>query len=261
MFARATAEAERPSAGASGEGLSLDELLEVAGAAGLDRNAVAAAARAVAAGEPVDGRERVAGVPLGVRRSASLAAAPDDALWEAVVADAREAFGARGRTTRRGDAREWRNGALRVTLEPEGSGSRLVLRTHRRGDTPGLLWLGAVLLVLAGAAALGWLATGGSGLALVAAVLAGAGVLDLGLVGGRQAAWARERERQMEGVVRRAVGRGGGAWGAAGAGRAGDDGVEDEIAEAPSPLLHLDALSDESPSDAETARARRRASG
>lgn len=211
VFERAAAEALRGTP-PSTEGLTLHELQEIGAAAGLDPAAVTAAAHAVARGEPAEGREDVIGVPVAVSRSAWLDASPSRTLWDHVVADLQETFGAHGRIERREDVWAWRNGNLRASFEPAGTGSRLRIRSHRRDDTPSLLGLGAVAFLLAAVALVAsFAASGGLAdvLALLAVVLGGSGALDLGLVGGRQLRWARERERQMEGVLKRALHRAG----------------------------------------------------
>ncbi len=202
VFARA---AERQQADAArGQGLSLDELREIGRAAGLDPAHVEAAARSVALGAPEHGRTMVGPVPRGVYRTVTLAEPPSDALWAHVVADARRTFEAQGKTTEVGPIREWRNGNLRVSLEPAGDGSRLHLRSHR-SDVPQVLGTGAVfalaglvvgLLSLVGAA--GAEATGAwAGMILLGLAMAG-------VVWIRQSGWTSSRERQFEEVARRA---------------------------------------------------------
>ncbi len=133
VFARAAATQQRDRQ--SDLGLSVEELQAVGAEAGLDPVHVAAAARAVAAGEPDDKREAFAGVPVGVRRSAHLDAPPSDLLWETLVSDLQETFSARGKVERIGASRIWRNGNLRATLSPSGDGARLRLQSNRRDDT------------------------------------------------------------------------------------------------------------------------------
>ena len=180
-------------------GLTMDELQSVGAEAGLDPAHVAAAARAVASGEPDDGRETLVGLPVGVRRAATLEVPPSDAMWEHLVADLQDTFAARGKTERIGAARIWRNGNLRLTLSPFADGARLRFQTNRRDDTRGLLIGSAINAALsvffavtpAGSANTPWI------LAAVAA-----GLLVLAVV--RQFAWTRARERQMDAVVARA---------------------------------------------------------
>ena len=195
VFARAAAAQERDRA--AGLGLTVEELQEVGAEAGLDPAHVAAAARAVASGEPDEKRETLAGLPVGVRRAVTLDAPPSEALWEHVVADLQETFAARGKTERIGASRTWRNSNLRATLGPSGDGARLRLQTNRRDDTRGMLVGAGVTGVLA----VVFLINGGGDpgvMALVSSLLAAVAVV-------RQATWARTRERQMEDVAARAA--------------------------------------------------------
>ena len=201
VFARAAR--EQQAATAAEDGLTLDELQDIGRASGLDPEHVAAAARAVRAVAPTRRRETRAGVPTGVRHTAFLAAPPSDALWNAVVADARRTFDARGTTAAAGRSREWRNGNLVARLEPDGDGSRLELRTRRDYAGP-LAWFS---VVAAGLAALM------VGMSLVAGMSLAPGVAFAILAAGlgaatwsRGRAWADARESQMAGLAERAAG-------------------------------------------------------
>ena len=176
-------------------GLSVEELQAVGAEAGLDPVHVAAAARAVAEGEPDEGRETLVGLPVGVRRSATLEAAPTAALWESLVADLQDTFSARGKTGRIGSARTWHNGNLRATLSPSGEGARLRLQTNRRDDTRNLLLAAAINAAIAV-----FFVVTGSGDAGVLALVA-VGLAALAVV--RQVTWTRARERQMDAVAAR----------------------------------------------------------
>ena len=200
VFARAAAAQERADREVTDLGLTVEELQAVGAEAGLDPAHVAAAARAVASGEPDDGRETIAGVPVGVRRAATLEAPPSDALWAALVPDLQETFAASGKTERIGASRGWRNGNLRVTLSPSGDGARLRLQSNRRKDTRALLTVGAVQAVMAAVFsidAFGRAPDSALFLALMAAVVVAFATV-------RQVTWARARERQMEAVATRA---------------------------------------------------------
>ena len=206
VFERAAAEQERSARHHADEGLTLEEMQEVAASAGIDPTFVAAAARSVALGEPEQGRQSVGFVPRGVFLTEFLPGPPTDALWEHVLADVRRTFAAQGTVTEGGRVREWRNGNLRVTLEPAGDATRLHLRT-RRDETP------HVGVVAAGVAAVGVIAL------LLSVVLAGPSPGDLAgwlamIVGGglgslgvwsAQRRWAETREQQFAEVGRRAA--------------------------------------------------------
>ncbi|WP_412070330.1 hypothetical protein [Rubrivirga sp. IMCC43871] len=181
-------------------GLSVEELQAVGAEAGLDPAHVAAAARAVAAGQPDDRRETLVGVPVGVRRSAHLDAPPSDLLWETLVSDLQETFSARGKVERIGASRIWRNGNLRATLSPSGDGSRLRIQSNRRKDSQSLLTIAAVNAVLAAVFTLNVFGPEAD----AAVFLALTSVFALVFVIGRQLVWSSARERQMEAVAARA---------------------------------------------------------
>ncbi len=197
VFARAAAAQERDRQ--TDLGLSIEELQAVGAEAGLDPAHVAAAARAVASGEPDDKREALVGVPVGVRRSATLDAPPTDLLWDSLVADFQETFSARGKVERIGASRIWRNGNLRATLSPSADGARLRLQSNRRDDTRGIFIGAAVNAVLAVVFALN---PGAGDFSPALLALIAVSLVALALV--RQTTWARTRERQMEAVATRA---------------------------------------------------------
>ena len=204
VFARA---AERQHAvGARADGLSLDELRAIGAEAGLDPEFVEAAARSVALGEPETARPSLGPIPRGVSRTVLLPDAPSDALWEQVLGDARRTFAAQGTVTGSGRLREWRNGNLRVSLEPARGGSRLHLQTRRDDRVQGVLLAG--FAAACGLLAL-FLSTLNAGFDpeavptwLLLIVGGSLGALALG-VGQRR--WADERGRQMDGIIQRAA--------------------------------------------------------
>ena len=159
--------------------------------------------------QPADAQARYFGLPVAVTRAVPLRRDLSDDDWERLVAELRDTFAARGRTTVSGARREWRVGNLRVTHESTGNGALLELRT-RKGDVRAFLRIGVALLVVAAASlvvALMGADVGGGGDAAgarrltTAGLLAAAGV-GMVLVGAlRLPAWARERARQFEALA------------------------------------------------------------
>ena len=198
VFARAAAAQQREHE--VDLGLTVEELQAVGAEAGLDPAHVAAAARAIAAGEPEQGRESLVGVPVGVHRAATLAAPPSDALWAPLVADLQETFRARGKTEQIGEARIWRNGNLRATLSPSGDGARLRLQSNRRQDTQRLLWAAAIQAAMAAVFPLNVFGPEEDPVVFLSVMAAVAVVFAVG----RQLVWTRTRERQMDDVAARA---------------------------------------------------------
>lgn len=198
VFARAAASQQRERD--ADLGLTVEELQAVGAEAGLDPAHVAAAARAVASGEPEEGRQSMLGVPVGVHRAATLAAPPSDELWDHLMADLRETFAARGKVEQIGESRIWRNGNLRATLSPSGDGSRLRIQSNRRKDTRGLLTVAAVQAVMAAVFSLNVFGPEQDPVVFLSVLAACMAVFAVG----RQAVWARTRERQMDNVNARA---------------------------------------------------------
>lgn len=227
VFARAAREQQAAHEATATAGLTLDELQEIGRASGLDPAFVARAAQAVALGKPETHRAALGPVPTAVGRTVRLAEAPSDALWERLVADARRTFRAKGRIVAAGAEREWRNSNLRVTLAPDGSGSRLAVET-RRTDVAPFLGLAAFVALAGTLSALFGLRGGDVTAGMLALTLS---LAVAGAVWARQRSWAATRERQMQEITERA--------GAS---------VASPVAEAPphvaAPLLDLDALGD-----------------
>ncbi len=202
VFARAAREQQAAQeAGPGANGLTLDELQEIGRASGLDPAFVARAAQAVALGAPETHRATVGPVPTAVGRTVRLAEPPSDALWERLVADARRTFRAKGRVAADGAEREWRNSNLRLTLAPDGDGSRLAVET-RRTDVAPFLGLAAFVALAGTLSALVALVGDGDVAAGVLALLLSLAVA--GALWARQRVWAATREQQMQELTERA---------------------------------------------------------
>lgn len=179
-------------------GLSLDEIQAIAAEVGIPAEAVTRAASSVARGDHLPtARVHFAGLPIGMSRAVELPRALTQDEWSSLVLDLQERFGARGRVQEQGRVREWRNGNLRIVLEPVGNGERLRMSTLK-GDARSLLQLaagsiglGALLSVLGIVMQDG--ATRGAAGGLVALGLLAAGWTALSV-----RSWAALRARQLE---------------------------------------------------------------
>ena len=189
------------------KGLTLEELQQVGREVGLSPERVAAAAAAVGARSESLPRRTSLGAPVSVGRVVELPRTATDREWQILVAELRETFGARGRVTSHGDAREWTNGNLHAFLEPTEAGHRLRLGTQKTWSKEvnaigaSALVVGLVLLVTSGLDA----ATFGATFEfLIPAMLAlgGGGALARNFL--RLRRWADNRERQMEHIAGRA---------------------------------------------------------
>ena len=103
VFARAAREA--PADDGIGERLTLDELVEIGRASGLDPERVAAAAMSL--GLPAPRSKTLFGMPTEVRRARALPGPLSDAAWEQAVDAMRTLFGGPGRASAVGRTREW----------------------------------------------------------------------------------------------------------------------------------------------------------
>ena len=196
----AGADAERP--------WTLAEVERIGAEAGLAPEAVSAAALMLDRQPSTPIPASYLGLPVAVSRAVPLSRSLSDEDWERLVAELRDTFAARGRTSVTGARREWRVGNLRVTHEPAGSGSLLQLRT-RKGDARGFLLLGFIALVAAAVLALVSATSDGAATRdadgarrMAATWLLGIGGLLVLLVGVlRLPVWARQRTRQFDALA------------------------------------------------------------
>jgi hypothetical protein len=179
------------------DGLTLAELQQIGGEAGMSPAAVARAARELEV-RPFARSRRFLGLPIGVERTITLNRWLSDAEWERVVVQLREVFDARGTMSGHGSFRQWTNGNLQALLEPTETGHRLRLRTTRGSAQAGFA-VGSTMLGVSGAlaaatAAGGHLAAASTGVVMLA--LIGAGMIANSAL--RLPGWAKLRGRQMD---------------------------------------------------------------
>lgn len=187
------------------DGLTMDEMAEVGEASGIPRAFVEAAARQVRLGAPEAAVGTFGPVPTSVRRSVRLIEPPTDALWQRLVGDARRTFDATGRTGGPGEERAWRNGNLRMTLEPDGDGSRLTLRTDKEQRVRALATVGVVQVFAAVMIGVTSVSAGEGFPWGVAAIFAVFGAVLLGASWSGQKRWAEARAAQMAALTDRAA--------------------------------------------------------
>lgn len=192
-----------------GNGLTLTELQQIGSEVGIAPESIARAAGAVDRTGQALPVTTYLGLPVGVARTVELPGAMSDEQWDRLVVDLRETFGARGRISRDGSLREWRNGNLYALVEPTESGHRLRLRT-RKGNAQSTFVLGfaaflmmlVLLLIPAFAGDLVFDAD-----AMMLALFGAVGLGSTGIAAYRLSGWAEERGRQMEAIAARAAER------------------------------------------------------
>ena len=183
-------------------GLTLGELKEIAGEAGISETAVERAVAKLDAPAPVPvSVQKHLGQTIGVGRSVDLPRPLTEDEWHELVVDLRQTFDAKGKLGDEGPFRQWTNGNLQALLEPTGVGERLRLKTLK-GSARAYQTTGAAFM-------------GITGLLGVAQFLGRAGdVSDLFIFGVMGAAfflgsrltvpsWARTRADQFEEVIAR----------------------------------------------------------
>jgi hypothetical protein len=186
------------------DGLTLVELQEVAREVGLLPDRVTQAVAAFEGrGESVP-RGTTLGLPTSVGRVVPLPRSPSDREWELLIAELRTTFGGKGEVTSHGGLREWSHGNLHAFIEPTETGHRLRL-ADSNGAVVGIVFGGFVLafalmilVVLLGKDGPGFKLAIPAFLSLLGGSLAAGSAISL-------PRWAREQERRMEHISRRAV--------------------------------------------------------
>jgi hypothetical protein len=197
-------------------GLSVEELQRIGAEVGIDPAHVAAAAEEIArrgaSGAAPPARTTFLGMPTHLRQTRLLPAPLDDATWERVVADLRRQFATPGLAGEVGRQREWttapgsaRHGVpVRVTVEPEGTGSRVTIeQSLRRSALPFAITgaaYGVVALVFGVLLAAGALGSDGVIMPVLFAAMA------LLMFGGAQVGfrlYAARQERRFEAALDR----------------------------------------------------------
>lgn len=188
----------------SASGLTVAQVEEIAIDVGLSPDAVR---RALI--ESANGALRPAtiatslGVPIGVSKDVTLPGVLTDAAWDVLVSMMRATFNAHGKEQRSGVVREWRNGRLRIAVEPTATGHRLRMSTHKESGLRGPLVGSAGALIYA--AALFAASTAKPFLTLLAALpLAASGALAAWPFF-TLPKWARTRSEQFDALAREAA--------------------------------------------------------
>ncbi len=218
---------------AKGEGLSLTELQKIGKETGLDPELIRRAATLLEDQTAEPAPSTFLGIRTGVARTVDLGGTLSDDDWNRLVLEIRETFRAHGKTDQEGSFRSWRNGNLKISVEPTSAGDRLRMQTTKGS---------------AQASILGGLAAVGITLALMLSLVFSSGIegarisiFAILMIFGLGASlfnavripyWAKERERQMLeiGELARAI---------------VEKRSKKKLAEAPeSQLLDLDGLAD-----------------
>ena len=186
------------------DGLTLVELQDVGRQVGvLPERITQAVAAFEARGESVP-RGTALGLPTSVGRVVALPRNPSDQEWELLIAELRTTFGVKGEVTSHGGLREWSHGSLHAFIEPTETGHRLRL-TDSNMAVGGVFFGGFILafalmifVVLLGKDDPGFKFAFPAFISLFGGSLIAGSALSL-------PKWAREQEKRMEHISRRAV--------------------------------------------------------
>jgi len=143
------------------------------------------------------------GVPVGLSKDVILPGELGDAGWNVLVSVLRATFNAHGKEIGTGVVREWRNGRLRVAVEPTPAGHRLRMSTQKGGALRGPI-IGSLSSTIY-AASLVAASTAKPALLMLAAVPAGLGVLFAAWPFLTLPKWARARSAQFDAIAREAA--------------------------------------------------------
>jgi hypothetical protein len=192
--------------GGSAEGLTLRDLQAIAREVDIAPEAISRAAESLdRAPVTAAAQQTFLGFPIAVERTVALQRRLTDTEWELLVVELRQVFRARGTVYAQGSLREWRNGNLHAALEPTPTGHQLRIGTLK-GSARAAVAVGALTLGMS--ALVGVMVAANGALSSAAPGLAGLAVLGAAFVANgtfRLPGWARERARQIDGIIERLV--------------------------------------------------------
>ncbi len=120
-----------------GAGLTLAELKEIGGDIGVSTDLIERAARSMEVPDvpfvPARPRETFLGVPISASYEIELPGSLSDDNWHRLVVEMRETFRAQGQIEINGQFRSWRNGNLRISVEPTDTGHLFRMSTYKGG--------------------------------------------------------------------------------------------------------------------------------
>ena len=187
--------------GGRADGLTLDDLQDIAREVGISPTAVSRAAQSLDRPRGAAVPQTFLGLPIAVERTVALDRNLTDTEWELLVVQLREVFHARGTVRAQGSMREWSNGNLHALLEPTPTGYQLRLGTFK-GNARASTAIGALMLGMS--AVVGFVVASHGTIADAAPSIASLGTIGaVFLANGalRLPSWARLRRRQIDDVA------------------------------------------------------------
>ena len=208
--ARSTAEsdAKLEAEMADDSGLSLEDLVHIGSESGLNPEEVVRAAQALGRGDSTSYEKRLLGMDISASHTVILPGRVSDDEWGLLVSDCRKTFYAKGSVLETGSLRDWSNGNLHVTIEPEGEDTLLTFRTHRDAAKSFLAASASTLFITLMMSTRLWSGDMLLGSFFVALAMMATTSVVLALMGTSSTKkWAKTRKRQMESLAARAGAR------------------------------------------------------
>lgn len=188
--------------GSSSDGLTLVQLQEIGAELGIPAERIERAARLVENRRSAPPVKTFLGAARSVARIVPIPRPMDEDEWSRLVVMLRETFGAEGRIRVHGNLRSWNNGNLQAHVEPDGEGYRVRLQTVR-GDVVPRAALGVMAMIASAVIALSAGVGDGAEVPIAAAIMALAGLAQVGYARALLPGWAAERAAQMEALSAR----------------------------------------------------------
>lgn len=184
------------------QGMTVVQVEEIARDVGISPEAVQRALAEAASGalRPAS-VERSLGLTTGLSKDVLLPGVLTEPGWDVLVSTLRSTFSTQGKQSRSGVVREWRNGRLRVAVEPTAGGHRLRMSTDKEGALRAPLLLGGLLLVEAVAC---FVASSDPKLHLIGGGLIALGAAVTAWPFLSLPKWASTRAQQFDGIAREA---------------------------------------------------------
>jgi len=187
--------------GGRADGLTLNDLQDIAREVGISPTAVSHAAQSLDHPRDAAIPQTFLGLPIAVERTVLLDRNLTDTEWDLLTVRLREVFHARGLVRTQGSLREWSNGNLHALLEPTPTGYQLRLGTFK-GNARASTAVGALMLGMA--AVVGFIVAMHGTLSDVAPGIAALTTIGAALIANsalRLPSWARQRRRQMDNIA------------------------------------------------------------
>ena len=193
----------------AGEGLSLEDLKQIAESTGIDPAFITQAIADMDRDTSHPALQKHMGLPFGLSRSVKLPASFSDTDWEQLVVDLRRTFNHRGEIKQDGSFREWSHAYTHAYVEPSPDGYELRLEA-KNGNIKPFFWVG-ILYILFAFVLFGVLSSGadpGLKTALIVsglAMAAGIGMFSSSFFVAPR--WIRKMEQQFDGICERTTAR------------------------------------------------------